>query len=122
MTHSFKPPTLRLPKTLAATALHCAIAGTLACSGSVEHDGPTSEDAAMDAPQDASADASQDGSQDSAAQDAIEDAVSDVVVYDSLPMCDSGEPIFCGPMSPDAGNCNVYVCDSNCPQGCEPFV
>lgn len=120
MTHAFKPPTLRLPKTLAATALHCAIAGTLACSGASEHSGPnpTPDDAAIDVATDAPADASQDG----AAQDAMQDAVSDVVVYDAIPACDAGEPTFCGPMSPDAGNCNVYVCGFDCPPGCEPFV
>jgi hypothetical protein len=116
----------RLPKTLAYTALHCAIASTLACSGggnSDNHvdpppvgDGSTSDVATNDGP------STPDGPVDASGNDGARDASSDIVVYDALPDCDGGEPNFCGPATPDAGGCDVYVCGFDCPPGCEPYV
>jgi hypothetical protein len=87
-----KKPRLRLPRTLAYTSLHCAIAATLACSAR------TDERTADAGPGDAS---------------------QDVVAHDSPSDCD-GPATFCGNAScPIQG---AWYCGTQCPPGCDPFV
>jgi hypothetical protein len=108
-----KTPALRLPRKLAYTAMHCAIAGTLACSGHVEE----GSDAA---PPDGASDVVALDGQEDAPQDASRDAGGDVVIYDAQPDCgDSGYPVQCGP---PGAPCAGWICGFDCPSGCEPYI
>ena len=104
---------VRIPEKFAYTALHLAVAGTVACSSSGET---------------AAADASTDSARHDSAADVAQDSVfiPDGAIDDSATADGSctNPPYYCGPSGTiDGAVCPGPVCDlSQCPAGCEPFV
>src|SRR5215472_13176118 len=134
---------LRLPKTFTYTALHVAVAGTLACSstGSTQPPADASASDTTNVTDSAMADVTVDSTTaDSAAQDTgVDTAPADVTTADSIAMQDSptdsppdafdcdaglGGILYCGPAIPDA-SCPGPICTTDmCPfdAGCTLFA